>query len=151
LPLERERSINSSSSSLKRQGLSDLSTTEIKNNLTIPVVARTLALAWQTKAKNEMKNGTPKAKKQQTPRVTATGEWLYCNFSARPEEIAEWKALAQAERRSLSSWIRDVLTKEIARRKGFQTYDAKYPEKARGEATEMGVAEISGDRARSGN
>jgi hypothetical protein len=53
------------------------------------------------------------AKRIQKPRKTHSGEWLYCNFSARPEEIAKWKALAGVDRRSLSFWIRDVLNRHV--------------------------------------
>jgi len=82
-----------------------------------------------------------KAKKQQKPRTTATGEWLYCNFSARPQEIANWKAYAASEQRSLSSWIRDVLMKEVARRKGISNGDQN---------SAVPLETVSEGRARSG-
>jgi hypothetical protein len=124
--------------------LADISTTVIKKNLTIFVVTRILSLAWQEAEKTEM----AKAKKQQKPRTTATGEWLYCNFSARPQEIANWKAYAASEQRSLSSWIRDVLMKEVARRKEDQFYEYDRTKPLR-ETSNVGVAAISPDRPRS--
>jgi hypothetical protein len=89
------------------------------------------------------------AKKTQTPRKTFSGEWLYCNFSAHPEEIAKWKALAAFGQRSLSWWIRDVLNKHVARLEG-KSYENQNSN-SDGKATEVGVAEVSGDRARSGD
>jgi hypothetical protein len=86
------------------------------------------------------------AKKTQTPRETHTGKWLYCNFSAHPEEIAKWKALAASGQRSLSWWIRYVLNEYVAAKA-----EGKSDEKFNGKPETVGVAEVSGDRARSGN
>lgn len=90
------------------------------------------------------------AKKQQKPRKTHTGEWLYCNFSARPEEIEKWKALAQADRRSLSFWIRDVLNKAVAlideerMHRAGGSYGGKESD---GKNSDVAVAAVSPDRA----
>jgi hypothetical protein len=88
------------------------------------------------------------AKKTQTTRRTFSGEWLYCNFSAHPEEIAKWKALAAFGQRSLSWWIRDVLNKHVARLEGSNSHENQNSD---GKPTAVGVAEVSGDRARSGD
>jgi hypothetical protein len=89
-----------------------------------------------------------KAKKQQKPRTTATGKWLYCNFSARPEEIAKWKAFAQADRRSLSSWIRDALNKAAALIDEERMHRAGgHYENPQEKKSTVGVETVSPDRA----
>jgi hypothetical protein len=88
------------------------------------------------------------AKRIQKPRKTHSGEWLYCNFSARPEEIAKWKSIAAAADRSLSWWIRDVLNKAVALIDEERMHRAggSY-ENPDGKATAVGVAPVSTDRA----
>ena len=51
------------------------------------------------------------ANKKQKVRKTPSGEWLYCSFSAHPEEIDQWRELAATMDRSLSWWIRNQLNK----------------------------------------
>jgi hypothetical protein len=51
------------------------------------------------------------ANKKQQVIKRSTGEWMYCSFQAHPEELARWRALAAAEDRSLSAWIRRQLRK----------------------------------------
>jgi hypothetical protein len=46
-------------------------------------------------------------------RKTPTGDWIYCSFSARPDEVARWRELAVQADRSLSWWIRNILNREI--------------------------------------
>ena len=53
------------------------------------------------------------AHREQKVRKAATGEWMYCTISARPDEIASWRGLADAVDRSLSWWIRDQLNKAV--------------------------------------
>jgi hypothetical protein len=86
------------------------------------------------------------AKKIQTPRKSATGQWLYCNFSARPEEVAKWKQIAKSVDRSLSWWIRYVLNHHMA---GLDEVSDENSNPKKPET--VGVAEVSGDRARSGD
>lgn len=76
----------------------------------------------------------------QKARKTATGEWLYCNFSARPEEIQKWKSLAQADRRSLSFWIRDALNRRVEELE-------RIDELLTGGTKAVDVAPVSPDRA----
>jgi hypothetical protein len=66
------------------------------------------------KAQREQKAEQKKAERQdQKPRKAASGEWMYCTISARPEEIAKWRELAGSVDRSLSWWIRDQLNRAV--------------------------------------
>lgn len=49
------------------------------------------------------------AKKTQKAIKRSTGEWLYCTFSAKPEEKAKYQEIADSMDRSLSWWIRKQL------------------------------------------
>jgi len=88
-----------------------------------------------------------KTRKQQKPRETATGQWLYCNFSARPEEIAAWKALAKADRRSLSSWIREVLVKHTEIQDRIAKGGSYDNNNSQSQNRDVDVAPVSADRA----
>ena len=50
-------------------------------------------------------------KRTQKPTKRSTGEWLYCSFSVKPEEIARYREIAKSLDRSLSWWIRNALNK----------------------------------------
>lgn len=85
------------------------------------------------------------AKRQQNPRKTPTGEWLYITFSVKPKEREAYRELADVDSKgrsnSLSWWIRDVLNREVARRKGISDANSN------GENQSVGVAPVSPDRA----
>jgi hypothetical protein len=51
------------------------------------------------------------AQRSQKIRKTPSGDWLYCSFSAHPQEIERWRGIAADDQRSLSSWIRIQLNK----------------------------------------
>jgi hypothetical protein len=57
------------------------------------------------------------AKRTQKPIKRSSGEWLYCSFSVKPEEREAYREVAALDSRSVSWWIRDVLNKEVSRRK----------------------------------
>jgi hypothetical protein len=57
------------------------------------------------------------AKRTQKPIKRSSGEWLYCSFSVKPEEREAYQQIAKSLDRSLSWWIRDLLNKEVSRRK----------------------------------
>jgi hypothetical protein len=83
------------------------------------------------------------AKRQQKVRQTPTGDWLYCSFSLHPDELEDYRRVAKEIDRSVSWWIRTVLNKEVARRKGIAGN-----EKPNGETQSVAVASVSADRAR---
>jgi hypothetical protein len=82
------------------------------------------------------------AKKEQTPRKTPSGEWVYVTISAKPEEREAYRQIAALDSRSVSWWIRDVLNKEVARRKGVFG-----DEKPNGETQSVAVEAVPTARA----
>jgi hypothetical protein len=64
------------------------------------------------------------ARKGQKVRTTPSGDWLYCSFSAHPEEIERWREIASGSERSLSWWIRAQLNKAAGITNGVSTVEA---------------------------
>jgi hypothetical protein len=78
----------------------------------IKFICNTLScLADPVKIKMAQKKYALDPSRTQKVRKTPSGLWLYCSFSAHPEEIDKWKKLAGGMDRSLSWWIRDALNK----------------------------------------
>ena len=84
------------------------------------------------------------AKKEQIPRKTPSGEWVYVTISAKPEEREAYRQIAALDSRSVSWWIRDVLNKEVARR--LEEAGRENPNAAPKNST-VGVETVSPDRA----
>lgn len=66
-----------------------------------------------------MKDGKAKTeakaqRKSQKIRKTPSGDWIYCSFSAHPEEVAAWKLIAKSGERSLSGWLRNLANAAVA-------------------------------------
>lgn len=92
------------------------------------------------------------AKKEQTPRKTPSGEWIYITISAAPQEREAYRKIAGIDSRSVSWWIRDVLNKEVARRlaqtkEGKVIGDEKTGEVPGGEGSAVPLETVSTDRA----
>jgi hypothetical protein len=83
------------------------------------------------------------AKKEQTPRKTPSGEWVYVTISAKPEEREAYRQIAALDSRSVSWWIRDVLNKEVARRKASSNNETQLE----GANSTVGLETVSPDRA----
>lgn len=79
------------------------------------------------------------SRKGQKVRTTPTGDWIYCSFSAHPEEIIAYREVASKLDRSLSWWVRDVLNKAAQAAK----------EDSNGAHEKVPMETISADRPRS--
>ena len=88
------------------------------------------------------------AKGKQKAIKTPTGEWMYISFRAHPEELADFQKVAAELDRTVSWWVRDVLNREVARRKEDQPYEYDRTKPLR-ETSNVGVAAVSTDRPRS--
>jgi hypothetical protein len=83
------------------------------------------------------------AKGKQKAIKTPTGEWMYISFRAHPEELADFQEVAAKLDRTVSWWVRDVLNREVARRKASSNNEIQ-PESAN---PTVGVEAVSPDRA----